>query len=118
MIKDFRILYTCERNKEVDKTAMFNEIFNSLRISGDLAEAICTDGALSMLMKYSGFEISSKQRNANVISSHFILHQHALSLETRSSYFQGTLDVAVQAVSLVQGRALSHSMFYMLFKEV
>jgi hypothetical protein len=52
-----------------------------------------------------------------VISSHFILHQHTLSLKLLP-YLQDVLDVVVEAVSLIEERALNHCMFNVPFKEV
>jgi hypothetical protein len=107
-----------ETRKAVDTTAMAKEFCISKSISWDLTKAICTDGAVPMLVEYSGFKISVKYRNVNVISSHFILHQHALSLERLHPYLQDMLDVVVEAVSLTEERALNHCMFNMQCKEV
>jgi hypothetical protein len=53
-----------------------------------------------------------------MISSHFILHQQALSPKPLHPYMQDMLDVVVEAVSLTEERALNHCMFNMLCKEV
>jgi uncharacterized protein VirK/YbjX len=53
-----------------------------------------------------------------MMSSHFILHQHALSLKPLHPYFQDMLDVLVKAVSLIEERALNHCMSSMLCKQV
>jgi hypothetical protein len=56
--------------------------------------------------------------NPDVISSHYILHEHALASKTLPSEIQAMLGVVIQAVILILARALNYLTFKTLCREV
>jgi hypothetical protein len=90
-----------ETKKAVDIMTVVNKLSDCKSLLWDLVEAICTDSALAMLGKNSGFMAVVKKMNSNVISSHCILHQHALALKTPLSHLQDVFDVVIQVVNLI-----------------
>ena len=107
-----------QTTKAVDIMAKMNEFFDSNGLSWDIVGSICTDGAPAMLGKKSGFTALVKKVNPNVISSHCILHQHALASKTLPAYMKRVLDVIVHVVNFIRARALNHRLFKVLCEEV
>ena len=119
-IKDEFLL--CEQLKQttraVDIMSTVNEFFDSNGISWDLVGSICTDGAPAMLGKKSGFTALVKKINPNVITSHCILHQHALASKTLPASMKEVLDVVVKIVNFIRARALNHRVFKVMCEEM
>ena len=88
--------------------AKMNEFFNSNGLFWDIVGSICTNGVPVMLGQKSGFTALIKKVNPNVISSHFILHQHALTSKTLPAYMKTVLDVVVHVVNFIRATALNH----------
>jgi hypothetical protein len=107
----------CELLKETMKAvdmAVVNNFFDSSSLSWDLVEAICADDAPTLLGKTRDSLRVVRKINPDVISSHCILHEHALASKTLPSDIQAMLGVVI----LILARALNYLTIKTLCREV
>ena len=107
-----------QTTRAVDVMEVINSFFESNSLSWNVVGSICTDGAPSMLGKNSGFVALVKKMNPDIVSSHCILHRHALACKTLPVNMKQTLDDVVQVVNLIRSRAINHRVFKALCEEV
>jgi hypothetical protein len=107
-----------ETTRAVDILEMVNSFFRAHSLSWDNVGSICTDGAPAMLGKSSGFATLVKNINPQIVSSHCILHRHALASKTLPVNCKEVLDVVVKVVNFIRSRATNHRLFKVLCDEL
>ena len=71
--------------------------------------SLCTDGAPSMLGAKSGFTKLATKRAPDIVSTHYILHRHALASKTLAEYLKIVLKKAAECVNFNTAHALNYA---------
>jgi hypothetical protein len=72
-------------------------------------EPVCTDVKLSMIGSIKDFVTLIKERNHDVITTHFFLHRKILVSKTTGEDLKQVLDVALSMVSFMNRTLLNHA---------
>lgn len=80
--------------------------------------SLCTDGALAILGKSSGFTALIKKKIPNIIITHCFLHQHTLASKTLLTDLKNVMTTAVKLVNFVRARDLHHWVMEILCQEI
>ena len=71
-----------------------------------------------MLGNRSGFTALLRKEIPELKFTHFFLHWHVLAAKTFTPDLRKTLEINVQVVNMIRGRALNHRLFQSLCEEV
>ncbi|XP_028660398.1 zinc finger BED domain-containing protein 5-like [Erpetoichthys calabaricus] len=83
-----------------------------------LCVAICSDGAAAMTGRTAGSIARARQQNNLIVSSHCILHRHALASKRMSEILHETLNDAVKIINYIKNRPLNARLFRQLCQEI
>ena len=97
--------------KAIDVIEKLEGFFEQNQIIWDNVGSLCTDGAPAMMGVKSGFTSLVKKRAPHVISTHCVLHRHALASKTLPQYLKYVLAKVVECVNYIRTRALNHRLF-------
>ncbi|XP_013793143.1 protein ZBED8-like [Limulus polyphemus] len=87
------------------------DFFEKNDLTWDIVGSICTDGAPAMMGVRSGFTALVKQKAPHVITTHCVLHRHALAAKTLPESLKIVLQKVVEAVNFIRARSLNHRLF-------
>ena len=87
------------------------DFFEKNNLTWDIVGSICTDGAQAMMGVRSGFTALVKQKAPHVITTHCVLHRHALAAKTLPENLKIVLQKVVEAVNFIRARAVTHRLF-------
>ena len=104
--------------KAIDVFEKLEGFFEQNQITWDNVGSLCTDGAPAMMGVKSGFTTLVKKRAPHVISTHCVLHRHALASKTLPQYLKYVLAKVVECVNYIRSRALNHLLFKKLCDEL
>ena len=79
--------------------------------------ACATDGALSMMGRYRGFNAFLKSENPNVIICRCVIHRQHLVAKNINGRLNQSLRTVIKAVNKTKTRALNTCLFKQLFNE-
>ena len=105
-------------SKAADVFKLIQLFFDCHELSWDLIGSICTDGAPVMIGKNSGFVALVKEKAPNVVITHCVLHRQALASKTLPKNLKEVMQVVVQTVNFIRGRALNHRLFQTFCDEI
>ncbi|XP_013781361.1 protein ZBED8-like [Limulus polyphemus] len=71
-----------QTTKAIDIMQKIQDFFEKNDLTWDIVGSICTDGAPAMMGVRSGFTALVKQKAPHVITTHCVLHRHALAAKT------------------------------------
>uniref|UniRef100_A0A8C4TID3 DUF4371 domain-containing protein n=1 Tax=Erpetoichthys calabaricus TaxID=27687 RepID=A0A8C4TID3_ERPCA len=80
--------------------------------------SICSDGAAAMTGRTTGFIARARQQNNSIVSSHCILHRHALASKRMSEILHETLNDAVKIINYIKSHSLNARLFRQLCQEI
>ena len=77
---------------------------------------VCTDGAPAMLEYWSGFINKIKQKNADTIGTHCVIHREVLTSKTLPAAMKNKL--AIITVNFIKASAVNSRLFAKLCKDM
>uniref|UniRef100_UPI00358FC317 protein FAM200C-like n=1 Tax=Myxine glutinosa TaxID=7769 RepID=UPI00358FC317 len=104
--------------KSVDIMNIMNHFMEENGIEWTKLGSLCTDGALVMMGKRSGFVALVKDKCPDVIVTHCVLHRHALATKTLPNELGDVMAIVVTAVNFIRARALNHRLFQVVCEDI
>ena len=101
--------------KAVDIAEKMGNFFQQNSLTWNHVSFLCTDGAPSTLGAKSGFTTLAKKCTLHIISTHCVLHRHALASKTLFEYLKTVLKKVTECVNCICARALNHR-YYIIKK--
>ncbi|XP_028654717.1 zinc finger BED domain-containing protein 5-like [Erpetoichthys calabaricus] len=95
-----------------------DDFFREHDILWFLCVAICSDGAAAMTGRTAGFIARARQQYNLIVSSHCILHRHALASKRMSEILHETLNDAVKIINYIKSHPLNVRLFCQLRQEI
>ncbi|XP_013776838.1 protein ZBED8-like [Limulus polyphemus] len=87
------------------------DFFEKNDLTWDIVSSICTDGVPAMMGVRSGFTALVKRKAPHVITTHCVLHRHALAAKTLPENLKIVFQKVVEAVNFIRARTLNHHFF-------
>ena len=117
--EDFLMCESLETTtKAIDVFEKLEAFFERNLLTWDNVGFLCTDGAPAMMGVKSGFTTLVKKKAPHVISTHCVLHRHALASKTLPHYLKFVLAKVVECVNYIRSRALNHRLFKTFCEEL
>uniref|UniRef100_UPI00358FFCAA protein FAM200C-like n=1 Tax=Myxine glutinosa TaxID=7769 RepID=UPI00358FFCAA len=104
--------------KSVDIMNIMNHFMEENGIEWTKLGSLCTDGALVMMGKRSGFVALVKDKCPDVIVTHCVLHRHTLAAKTLPNELGDVMAIVVTAVNFIRARALNHRLFQVVCEDI
>ena len=104
--------------KGIDVYNNVKDFFSKNKIPMSVIGSICTNGASSLIGNNSGFIAYMKKELPEVITTHCVVHRHALASKTLPDKFKKPLTTPKNVVNYIRGRSLNHRIFRTSYEEI
>ena len=94
--------------KAVDIVEKMDNFVQRNNLTWNHVGSLCTDGASSMLVRFYN---AGKKRAPHIISTHCVLHRHALASKILPEYLKIVLKKVTKCVNFIRARAFNHCLF-------